>query len=292
MDDVQISQVRRFNRLVTQRVGVLEDSYLRRGRPIGEARVLYEIGQHGAEVRDLRQKLALDSGYVSRLLRSLERQGLAQVRTGAGDGRVRRAALTSAGQRERKAYDRLSDALAKSVLAPLTPSQQSRLVGAMAEVERLLRVAAVDIRREDPTSADARACIEAYYKEIGQRFETGFDPDKATPATPQDLTPPAGYLLVARLEGQPIGCGALKIKHATGEIKRLWVAGSARGLGVARRLMAVLEDTARKAGATIVQLDTNKALAEAQALYRSIGYQEVAAFNNDPYAHHWFRKQL
>jgi DNA-binding MarR family transcriptional regulator/predicted GNAT family N-acyltransferase len=291
MDAAQIQQVRSFNRLVTQRAGVLEDSYLRRGRPIGEARLLYEIGQHGAEVRDLRQKLALDSGYVSRLLRSLERQGLAQMQTGVDDGRVRRATLTPAGHAERKAYDRLSDALARSVLSPLTPTQQGRLGAAMAEVERLLRVAAVDIRREDPNSADARNCIQSYYKELAQRFEAGFDPDIA-PVTPQDLTPPAGYLLVAHLDGQPIGCGALIMEATVAEIKRVWVAKSARGLGVARRLMAALEDTARNLGATTVQLDTNKALTEAQALYRGIGYQEVDAFNENPYAHHWFRKQL
>ena len=106
------------------------------------------------------------------------------------------------------------------------------------------------------------------------------------------MTPPAGYLLVARLDEQPIGCGGLIIQGTGGEIKRLWVAEAARGLGVARRLMAALEDMARVAGATTVQLDTNKALTEAQALYRTIGYQEVARFNANPYAHHWFRKQL
>ncbi len=77
MDERQIEQVRRFNRVVTQHVGALEDSYLQRGRPLGQARLLHEIGSTGIDVRSLRERLKLDSGYLSRLLRSLEAQGLA-----------------------------------------------------------------------------------------------------------------------------------------------------------------------------------------------------------------------
>src|SRR5580700_1975392 len=138
MDVDLVQKVRRFHRLVTQRIGALETSYLHRGRPLGEARVLYEIGLDGGEVRALREKLGLDSGYASRLLRSLELQGLVQVRNDHGDGRVRRASLTRKGRSEFKAYDRASDALADSILAPLSPAQQHRLVAAMSEIERLI----------------------------------------------------------------------------------------------------------------------------------------------------------
>lgn len=79
MDAEQIAQVRRFNRLVTQRVGALRDSYLRRGRPLGEARLIFETGAEGDELRGLRDRLGLDSGYLSRLLRSLEAQGVVTV---------------------------------------------------------------------------------------------------------------------------------------------------------------------------------------------------------------------
>ncbi len=78
-----IAQVRRFNRTVTRRVGALDDRFLARGRPLGEARVLWEIGPGGCEVRTLRSRLGLDSGYLSRLLRSLEKEGLIQ---GGGRG--------------------------------------------------------------------------------------------------------------------------------------------------------------------------------------------------------------
>ncbi|HEX3405119.1 MAG TPA: MarR family winged helix-turn-helix transcriptional regulator, partial [Acetobacteraceae bacterium] len=127
MDSGQVQQVRRFNRVVTQRVGALQDSYLQRGRPLGEARVIYETGLQGADMRALRSRLGLDSGYLSRLLRSLESQGLVRVRQQAGDGRRRHVRLTRKGQAEFAAYDGLSDELAKSILAPLGPAQRDRL---------------------------------------------------------------------------------------------------------------------------------------------------------------------
>ncbi len=293
MDTDLVQAVRCFNRLVTQRIGALENSYLHRGRPLGEARMLYEIGLDGGEVRALREKLGLDSGYVSRLLRSLEEQDLVQVRSDDADGRVRRASLTRKGRAELKAYDRGSDALAASILAPLSVTQRHRLVAAMSELELLIRAAAVDIRIEDPGSHDARWCLEAYFNELAVRFETGFDVAKSNSARAEELTPPAGYFVVARLDGRPAGCGALKVKDANiGEIKRMWTAPFARGLGVARRVLDALEVKAREVGITTLRLETNAALHEAQALYRGSGYREVEPFNDEPYAHHWFEKLL
>lgn len=288
-----VQRVRRFNRTITQRVGALEQSYLSRGRPLGEARVLYEIGQAGIDLRALRKKLALDSGYVSRLLRSLERQSLVEVRKSAQDGRARRLRLTSRGVSELQAYDAASDALAHSVLEPLDPEQRARLVAAMAEVERLIHAGAVDVRVEPPDSPDARACLKAYFNELAARFETGFDARIAKAATPEQLTPPAGYFVVARLHGRLAGCGALKlVGEETAEIKRMWTAEFARGRGVARTVLEALEAKAREIGIETLRLETNKALTEAQALYRTAGYREVAPFNDEPYAHHWFEKRL
>ena len=293
MDVDLVQRVRRFHRLVTQRIGALETSYLRRGRPLGEARLLYEIGPGGGEVRALREQLGLDSGYVSRLLRSLEGQGLVQVRNDRADGRVRRAALTRKGRAEFKAYDRASDMLADSILAPLSATERQRLVAAMGVVERLIRAAAVDLRIEPPDSRDARWCLEAYFNDLEARFDTGFDTTKSNSASDAELTPPAGYFVVARLGGAPAGCGALKVTGETiGEIKRMWTAPAARGLGVARRVLDALEAKAAEVGLRTLRLETNKTLHEAQALYRSSGYTEVARFNDEPYAHHWFEKQI
>jgi DNA-binding MarR family transcriptional regulator/GNAT superfamily N-acetyltransferase len=288
-----VAGVRRFNRLVTQRVGVLNDRFLARDRSLGEARVLWEIGAQERDVRSLRAQLELDSGYLSRLLRSLEAAGLVTVGPKDGDRRVRVARLTRAGSAERAVLDRRSDDLAASLLAPLGEKQRARLVAAMAEVERFLTAAMVEVAPVDPAHPTARHCLREYFSELDHRFETGFDPGRSIPAGDHELRPPAGLFLVASLGADPIGCGALKFHdEAPTEIKRMWVAESARGLGIGRRLLGELEKRAAERGARTVRLETNRSLTEAISLYRSAGYVEIAAFNEEPYAHHWFEKQL
>jgi DNA-binding MarR family transcriptional regulator/GNAT superfamily N-acetyltransferase len=288
-----VQQVRAFNRTVAERLGAIGDGFLGRGRPMGESRTLWEIGLEGTEVRELRARLGLDSGYTSRVLRSLERQGLITVDARPGDGRVRYARLSEAGRLERAELDRRSDALVSDFLEPLTDHQRAELVTAMIHVERLLRASMVGLAFEDPTTTDARWCIEQYFLELSVRFDAGFDPTSTIPAAAHELVPPAGVLLLARLRGQPIGCGALKFhSDSPADLKRMWVAPQARGLGLGRRLLLELERYARDAGARAVRLETNRALTEAIHLYRSNGYREVAAFNDERYAHHWFEKPL
>ena len=170
MDRGQVQQVRRFNRLVAQRVGALEANYLRRGRPLGEARLIFETGVDGVDVRALRDKLGLDSGYLSRLMQSLKAQGLITVKPETGDGRRRRISLTRKGSVERAHYDRLSDELAASMLEPLDVAERSRLVTAMGEVVRLIRAASVEIAAEAPDSADARGCMSDVFPRTSSAF--------------------------------------------------------------------------------------------------------------------------
>jgi DNA-binding MarR family transcriptional regulator/GNAT superfamily N-acetyltransferase len=293
MDAALVDRVRSFNRTVTQRVGALSDRYLARDRPLGEARVLWEIGTEGCEVRSLRSRLGLDSGHASRLLRGLERDGLVRVVPSPLDGRIRVARLTDAGLAERRVLDRRSDDLAASMLAPLGPDQREQIVAAMRTVERLLTSAAIEIRTVDPRDADARRCLRAYFAELDRRSDTGYDPAAGVSAEPHEMTPPAGRFLVAYLRGEPVGCGG--VKHHSGEpsdVKRMWVAESARGLGLGRRLLAELEAEALRSGAAATRLETNRALVEAIGLYRSVGYVEVPAFNDEPFGDHWFQKQL
>jgi DNA-binding MarR family transcriptional regulator/GNAT superfamily N-acetyltransferase len=293
MHDAMVAEVRRFNRTVTERLGVLNDRFLGRSRPLGEARLLWEIGPDGCELRSLRSRLELDSGYVSRLLRSLEAAGLAEVVAGEEDRRTRVARLTPAGLAERRLLDERSDELARSLLEPLTGPQQDDLVSAMRGVERLLTAAVVEIKPVDPTHPDAVRCIDAYFAELDRRSEAGFDPAAGISAEPHELRPPAGVLLLAYLRAEPVGCGALK-NHpgAPSEIKRMWVAEPVRGLGIGRRLLAELEARAAEHGAGAVRLETNRNLPEAIAMYRQAGYVEVPAFNDEPFAHHWFEKSL
>jgi DNA-binding MarR family transcriptional regulator/GNAT superfamily N-acetyltransferase len=293
MFDDRVDHVRHFNRTVAQRIGALSDNFLARHRPMAEARLLWEIGADGCEVRTLRNRLGLDSGHASRLLRALESDGMAKVEPSPADRRIRVARLTRAGVKEWAELDRRSDEFAASMLEPLEERDRERLVESMRTVQRLLTRSAVEIREVDAAGADARQCLRAYVEELNQRWEAGFDPSAGVTAEPHELTPPAGCFLIAYLHGEPVGCGG--IKHLPGgpsDIKRMWVSPSARGLGLGRRLLEELEQRVRDSGATVARLETNRVLVEAIALYRSAGYREVPAFNDEPFAHHWFEKPL
>ena len=293
MDVAAVSQVRAFNRAVAERIGALTDEFLGRGRPMGESRTLWEIGPDGAEVRELRTRLGLDSGYASRVLRSLERQRLVRVAPSPADRRVRTVRLTPAGRAERAELDRRADAVAWSFLGPLTADQREKLLAAIADVEKLLRASMVGIAVEDPRAPGAWWCVEQYFAELNRRFDAGFEPARSISAEPEELTLPTGLLLVARLRGRPVGCGALKFHHgAPAELKRMWVAPEVRGLGLGRRLLHELEAQARRHRVKVLRLETNGALHEAIQLYRASGYREVPRFNDEPYAHHWFEKTL
>jgi DNA-binding MarR family transcriptional regulator len=277
---------------VTQRIGVLNDNFLASDRPLGQNRLLWEIGADGCDVRSLRTRLELDSGYISRLLRTLEERGLAVVEQSSADGRVRTVRLTDQGLREVEILDRRSDDAAAAILQPLNEAQRDRLVAAMAEVDRLLIASTVEVSECDANHPDARFCLDTYFAELAARFDGGFDPSRK-PFSDNEMTPPSGLLLVARLHGDPVGCGAVTfLPGGVAYFKRMWVAGTVRGIGLGRRLLTELEARARANGARRMRLETRNELREAVALYRSAGYREVPAFNDEPYADHWFEKTV
>jgi DNA-binding MarR family transcriptional regulator/GNAT superfamily N-acetyltransferase len=288
----RIAQVRSFNRTVTQQIGALDGRFLGRKRSLGASRLLFEIGPDGIEIRELRDRLDLDSGYTSRLLRSLEREGLIRTTPSERDARVRRVLLTRTGRRELAVLNRMSDQGAGRLLERLAEPQRAALITAMETVERLLLAGAVQLQVADPASVEARYCLTEYFAELARRFDSGFDPKRSIPADAGELTPPQGYFLLAMLSGRAVGCGALKCHDDFGEIKRMWTAPEARGLGIARRVLDRLETLARERSLPLLRLETNQTLVEAQSLYRRSGYREVPRFNDEPYAHHWFEKSL
>jgi ribosomal protein S18 acetylase RimI-like enzyme len=150
----------------------------------------------------------------------------------------------------------------------------------MATVERLLTAGLVEITREDMGSPDAQFCLREYFKELDARFEGGFDYARSLPTDD-------AVFLVARLRGEPVGCGAIKV--AQSYLKRMWISPKVRGLGLGRRMLSELEALSETG---VARLETNRALTEAIALYRAAGYVEVEPFNDEPYAHHWFEKRL
>ncbi|WP_196259586.1 bifunctional helix-turn-helix transcriptional regulator/GNAT family N-acetyltransferase [Pelagibacterium limicola] len=286
-----ISRVRRFARTVTSEVGALDQSFLGRGRPLGVARVLNAIGHGRTDVAEIRDYLGLDSGLMSRILRGLEDEGLIETRPDPADGRRRIAALTKAGQREFRAYEKLSNARAERVLA--RHPQPEILLAAMDLVASALGRDRIAFEQVDPREERARYCLGEYYAELARRFENGFEVSLSADPQADDMIRPRGAFILAMSDGLPIGCVGLKgTDKGYAEVKRLWVAPSARGLGLAKRLMDVTERTARELGIRTLRLDTNRALPEAIRMYRNSGWTEIDRFNDDPYPDFFFEKHL
>ena len=286
-----IGRIRRFNRIVTSEVGALDTSFLGRGRSLGAARVLNAIGQGRTDVAELRDYLALDSGLMSRLLRALEAEGLVETRAHPDDARRRIASLTEAGRDEHLAYEALSDARAEAILK--RHPKPDVLLEAMDLVATALGHGRIAIEAVDPRSEPARECLSQYYGELARRFDRGFDVTLSRDPDARDMVHPRGAFLLAMSDGVAVGCVGLKgTGGAMGEIKRLWVSPSARGLGLSHRLMAAAEAAARALSITTLRLDTNRTLPEALGLYRNSGWSEIERFNDDPYPDIFFEKQL
>ncbi|MFI2104878.1 GNAT family N-acetyltransferase [Isoptericola sp. NPDC019693] len=315
--DRQVEVVRRFNRGYTQRVGALEDSFLGTGMPLGTARLLFEIGTEPGTTRDLRDRLGLDSGYLSRLLRRLESDGLVVVVPDDDDRRRRRVDLTAAGRRAWDDLERRSVDRARDLVAPLTARQRARLAAALAEADLLVRAATVTLERVDPESPLARRAVAAYVAELDERFPGGFDPGPPPAVGVRDaedarLVPPSGAFVVATSDGEPVACGGVRTLSGgadgsgstenaesaespaggVGEIKRMWVHPGWRGAGLGSRLLRHLEGVSRDLGHGEVRLDTNGSLTEAVAMYERAGYRRVTRYNDNPYAEHFFAKRL
>ncbi len=294
IDPEHVARIRHFNRTITRRIGALDESFLGEGVSLGKARVLYEIANGLGRVRELRARLRLDSGHMSRLLRSLEKARLIRTSPAADDARVRVCALTPKGRGKLASLERKATEGARAWLAPLSESKRRALQSAMDELVHLLTASEVELRAESPTTVLARECLEHFVRELDERFEGGFDPARATSASVEETTPPRGAFFVAVLDDRPVGCIALKIDAGgkAGEVKRMWVSPRVRRLGVGRRLLERLEAHARDRSIRRLRLETNRALPEAQALYRACGYVEIPVYDDEPYADFAFEKRL
>ncbi|CAN5662811.1 helix-turn-helix domain-containing GNAT family N-acetyltransferase [soil metagenome] len=284
--------LRRFNRTYTQRIGALDESFLGLGLPLASARLVFEIGTTGTTtdtgVGALRERLGLDSGYLSRLLRGLEDRGLVVVAADPADRRRRQASLTRAGLALHGRLERRSYELAQRLVAPLTERQLARLTDALATADLLVRAATVELREVDPTGEPATVSMQRYFAELDERFAGGFD--AGTPTPPDTFT-------VATSDGDPVACGGVQrigadARGGIDEIKRMWVDPSWRGAGLGARLLRHLEDVVRGRGHTVVRLDTNGVLGDAIAMYERSGYRRIERYNDNPYAELFFEKML
>jgi DNA-binding MarR family transcriptional regulator/GNAT superfamily N-acetyltransferase len=293
-EDDQTATLRRFNRTYTQRIGALDESFLGTGRPLGPSRLLFEIGSvdgAGARVLELRDRLGLDSGYLSRLLRTLETDDLVVVRPDPDDRRRRRVTLTRRGRTAWRRLDERSEELARTLVSPLSPRQRIRLTEALATADLLVRAATVRLEETAPTDPRAVAAMSAYFAEIGERF--GFEPGDAWRLDAASMTAPGGFFVVATSDREPVACGGVqRLPDGAAEIKRMWVHPGWRGAGLGARLLGHLEGVARQRGHEVVRLDTNDTLLEAIAMYERAGYRPIERYNDNEWARCWFEKTL
>ncbi|QYJ04312.1 helix-turn-helix domain-containing GNAT family N-acetyltransferase [Nocardioides panacisoli] len=283
--------LRRFNRTYTQRIGVLEESFLGTGRPLAVNRVLFEVGaDEGTTVRRLREHLGLDSGHLSRLLRRLEGDRLVSIGPDPVDARRRVVHLTADGRAAVEDLDRRSEDLAVELLSPLTERQRTRLSEALATADLLVRAATVELRTVPPDDAVAREATRRYVAELAARFPAGFEPDG-----PEAAEPGATYV-VATSGGAPVAHGGIRplpdLPGRTAELKRMWVDAEWRGAGLGARMLRHLEALAQQTGHDRVVLDTNATLTEAIDLYERMGYRRTERYNDNPYADHFFERTL
>jgi len=145
----------------------------------------------------------------------------------------------------------------------------------------------------EPADTGASLALqEAFFADIAARYP-GWDPSRSQSADPSDLAPPRGAWIVAYLDGRPVGCGGLKaIDGGAGEIRRVYLDESARGRGIGRALLEELEAQARRLGYDRVRLTTADRQPEALGLFRSSGYVEIPAFNDNAFTRHWLEKPL
>ncbi|WP_436533906.1 bifunctional helix-turn-helix transcriptional regulator/GNAT family N-acetyltransferase [Actinoplanes sp. HUAS TT8] len=284
---MDVERIRAFNRFYTQHLGVLTDRYLGQERTLGAARLLFEIGDR-SDLRELRTRLGLDAGYLTRLLRGLQEQGLVEVRAHPSDGRARIAELTAAGRRERADLDERSRQAIADSLAGLTAEQQDELVRAQTTIHRMLRLAAAQVAPADPADPPARECLLRYAAELGRRFPEGYEVSTLT--APEDVD---GTLMLAREDDRPIGCGLwTRLTPGVAELRHLWISPEARGIGLGRRLLNALEADAVANGITVMRLGTHGVLGEAIGLYRGAGYTEIPNYSDSPYNQLTFTKAL
>jgi DNA-binding MarR family transcriptional regulator/GNAT superfamily N-acetyltransferase len=290
--DRRITAVRRFNRFYTQKIGVLSEAFLNTPFSLTEARVLYAIAHRdGTTATWLRRELDLDAGYLSRILRDFERQGLIVRRTSSQDGRQTLISLTSPGRDAFEPLDRASHFEIGNLLTPLAEDDQERLVGAMRLIAGLLgeetkATPAFVLRPHRPGDMGwvtqrhgalyaqeygLNHKMEAYVAEVVAKFLREFDPARER-------------CWIAEQDGAPIGSVFLvKESDEVARLRLLIVEPRGRGLGVGRRLVEECVRFARRVGYREITLWTHSILIAARRIYDSLGFQIVETETHDEF---------
>lgn len=287
--------IRDFNRFYTRQIGLLDQGFLGSPFTLTEGRVLYELAHRdNPTATEIARELSLDAGYLSRLLKKLERQGLLDRGRDAEDGRQRPLRLTHTGRRVFAGLDRASREQISAMIGALQPGQIGELVGSMQAVRRLLQTDASAsayslrplrigdigwiIHRQGLLYAQEYGwdvTYEGMVAEILSRFVKQFDP--------------AGEnAWVAERDGAIVGSVFLVRDSATvAKLRLLYVEPSARGLGIGRQLVEACVTFAREKKYRTLRLWTNDILVSARRIYQAAGFRLVKEER-----HHSFGKDL
>lgn len=284
----RIAAVRRFNRFYTRQIGVLRKGYLDTPYSLGEMRVLYEISRdHGPTASDIARALDLDAGYISRVLRHFEKQGLISRATSAKDARQSHLTLTARGRKTFAPLDKKSHDQVAGMLGHLNEAEQARLIGAMAEIERLIGHAgkadgelAYVLRGPKPGDFGwvVARHAELYLAEYGwgEPFEGLCAQIVADYANKND--PARERCWIAERHGEPVGSIFLvRDSDDVARIRLLLVDPKGRGLGIGKRLVDECVTFARAAGYKQVTLWTHSVLTAARHIYEQAGFTLTAS---------------
>jgi putative acetyltransferase len=299
-----IKSIRHFNRYYTNRLGLLSRYRFDTRLTLTEARVLFEIGRRGAHTQGaLKSELKIDGGYLNRVIKRLCALGLVEARKDERDGRVLVLGLTPKGRKTSTDIDDSSDAEARALVEGLGEFDLRNLVEHLRAAERILesrssRKAAVELVEGGPAVAAVRVLMREYASSLGADLAyQGFERELA--GLPGKYAPPSGALFLARVSSasgaEPAGCVALRdLGSGDCEMKRLFVRPEYRGLGIGRVLAERAIEKGRSQGYRRMRLDTLERLADAVALYRSLGFEETEPYCENPLpgAMFWEKKLL
>jgi DNA-binding MarR family transcriptional regulator/N-acetylglutamate synthase-like GNAT family acetyltransferase len=292
----RISAIRSFNRFYTRRIGLLNDALLGSDFSLAEMRVLWELAHDDAGVATasfLKERLGMDAGYLSRILKGFRDKGLLRTTTAEHDARIRHLVLSEKGKRAFLPLDRRSGEEVRATIANLSEADQARVVQAMGTIEALLEGKAASrtpfvlrdarvgdygwtIHRHGALYAEEYgwdATFEALVAEIVSKYIRNYKPERE-------------HCWVAERGGEIVGCVYLVERSPTvAQLRLLLVEPSARGLGIGSALVDECLRFARAAGYRRMMLWTNSNLHSARRIYERAGFRLVKSEKHHSFGH-------
>ncbi|NER79407.1 MAG: MarR family transcriptional regulator [Leptolyngbya sp. SIO1D8] len=287
--------IRRFNRFYTRKIGLLNNTLLKSPFSLTEARVIYELAhREPATASELCSELGLDAGYMSRMVRNLQNQGLLDKQPAKHDGRQSVLRLTQQGQSVFATLNAASNQEIQAMLVDLSQGEQQHLIQAIATIEQLLGQS--DLRAayiiRSPQPGDMGWVIQQHGRLYAQEYgwNEAFEALVAEIVVKfiQDYEPQWERCWIAERKGENVGSVFLvKQSESVAKLRLLIVEPSARGLGLGTCLVQECVSFARQVGYGKVVLWTGKMLHAARHVYEKFGFRLVGEEPQHSFGHDW-----